>query len=248
MPLSQTYVFIHGWGLNQAIWEPTMAKLPPGSHSISLNIPGFGGAPWLPHFSDITLCADHLAHEISAQCEQPVVLVGWSLGGLIATYIALRHSKLVARLHTLASSPCFMARPEHNWPGIQAAVLEQFQQQLESNFNATLKRFLAVQAMGSPTARADIQTLQQLVLARPPATPEALREGLNWLAEVDVRAELTQLSMPLWRAYGRLDSLVPVTLAEQVTQGHAVVFSKSAHTPFMNQPDAFMQWLEQPVA
>lgn len=244
--MSQTYVFIHGWGLNQAIWEPTMAKLPVGSQSISLNIPGFGGAPWRADFTDITACADHMAQTIMAQSHQPVVLVGWSLGGLLATHIALRHPELVVRLHTVASSPCFMADPETNWPGIQAAVLTQFQQQLETNLKATLKRFLAVQAMGSTTARDDIQALQQLVLAQPAAKPEALKTGLDWLAKVDLRGSLEHLKMPLCRAYGRLDSLVPVSVATRIQHGSASIFRHSAHTPFMNQPEAFMQWLVEP--
>lgn len=244
--MSQTYVFIHGWGLNQAIWEPTMAQLPPSVQSVSLNIPGFGGEPWRPQLADFDLCVEQLANTILQYSDKPVSLVGWSLGGLLATAIALRYPERVHCLYTVASSPYFVARPEENWPGMDPLMLARFQRDLEQDFGATVKRFLAVQAMGSPSVRADIAALQKQVLSRPPADPEALRAGLQWLATVDLRAALPVLQVPLWRAYGRLDSLVPSALAQQIHEGESVVFARSAHAPFMLQPQEFLRWLRAP--
>lgn len=248
--MAQTYVFIHGWGLNKAVWEPLIAMLPASTSTLCVNIPGFGGAPWHSQLADIEACAQRMADDIFAQVNTPIVLVGWSLGGLLATLIALRYPDRVERLHTVASSPCFVAQPEQHWPGIQAPVLTQFQQQLQNDFSATLKRFLAVQAMGSPTARADIAQLQKRVLASPAAHVEALSAGLDWLASVDLRDQLPLLEpagVPLWRAYGRLDTLVPIAVTAQIESGRASVFARSAHAPFMNQPEDFIQWLVRPA-
>lgn len=239
--MSQTLVLLHGWGLNRAVWDTVQPLLSQHFEVDAVNIPGFGGAPWHPEYSKIETVADKLAADIEQSHSGPVVLLGWSLGGLLATLIAQRHPHLVSRLHTVASSPCFVAQSA--WPGIDKGVLSAFQTQLSSDFEATLKRFLAVQATGSPSARTDMKTLQASVLAQPAADPSALSAGLEWLATTDLRDTLALLTVPLYRAYGRLDTLVPVSVAEQIMQGKSRIFERSAHTPFLNQPDDFCMWL-----
>ena len=78
-------------------------------------------------------------------------LLGWSLGGLVASQLALTMPERLHSLITVASSPCFMARDE--WPGIAPKVLAGFNQMLAGDFMQTIERFLAIQAMGSEHAR-----------------------------------------------------------------------------------------------
>lgn len=243
--MSQRLVLLHGWGLNRAVWDTITPLLSPHFAVDAVNIPGFGGAPWHPDYSTIEAVADKLAADIAQSHSEPVVLLGWSLGGLLGTLIARRHPHLVRRLHTIASSPCFVAQPDSGWPGIDKSILSAFQTQLSGDFEATLKRFMAVQAMGSPSARADMKILQASVLAQPPADLRALAAGLAWLAKTDLRDTLARLPMPLYRAYGRLDTLVPVAVAEQILPGTSKVFEHSAHAPFLNQPGEFCAWLKE---
>lgn len=225
-----------------------MAQLPSGTQSISLNIPGFGGACWRPQLADFDACVEHLAHAIVQASDTPVCLVGWSLGGLLATAIAARHPERIHCLYTVASSPCFVAQPDEHWPGMEPRVLAKFQRHLEQDLKGTVSKFLAVQALGSPSIKADIMALKKLVLSQPEAHPDALRAGLEWLATIDLRTTLASLQVPVWRAYGRLDSLVPSALARQLQTGRSTVFATSAHAPFMNQPQAFLQWLQDPAS
>lgn len=241
--MAQSFIFLHGWGLNRAVWADTIEALPASAHAQALDLPGFGDAPWAAHLADFEQTVDHVASQIRQQTTTAVTLVGWSMGGLIATRLAERYPEQVAALACVATSPCFVARPAEKWPGIAEHVLAQFQQQLSGNFTATLKRFLAVQAMGSPSARDDARRLQAQVLSQPLPHPAALKAGLRWLADVDLRSSLSTLDIPLRRLYGRLDSLVPAQLAERISQGDSVTFAQSAHTPFLNQPKDFVKWL-----
>ena len=68
----------------------------------------------------------------SGAAKKPIWL-GWSLGGLVASQIALRHPERVQALITVASSPCFSAREA--WPGIKPEVLAGFQHQLSEDFS-----------------------------------------------------------------------------------------------------------------
>lgn len=244
--MSQTIVLLHGWGLNAAVWDSVKPQLEDHFTVHSLNIPGFGGEPWHETYSEIEQVADYLAHSIRNLGTLPVVLVGWSMGGLIATTIALRHPSLIERVHTVASSPLFLKQPETSWPGIESKVLAAFQHQLQADFQLTLKRFLAVQAMGSPSAREDSKQLQKHVLNQPLPAPQALSSGLNWLRHTDLRDQLAELEVPLHRGYGRLDSLVPTEVVEKISHGTATIWNKSAHAPFLNQPEEFVSWLRSP--
>ncbi|KAE9776486.1 pimeloyl-[acyl-carrier protein] methyl ester esterase, partial [Escherichia coli] len=126
---------------------------------------------------------------------------------LVASKIALDNPGRVSALVTVASSPCFSAQDA--WPGIKPEVLAGFQQQLSEDFQRTVERFLALQTMGTETARQDARTLKQTVLSLPMPDVEVLNGGLEILKTVDLREPLASLAVPHLRIYGYLDGLVP---------------------------------------
>ena len=173
------------------------------------------------------------------------ILLGWSLGGLVAQQIALSFPQKVKQLILLATSPCFIAKGE--WPGIKIQILDSFKNQLLDNPGATVSRFLAIQAMGSPSAKHDIKLIKQQVDVYPPASSVALSAGLELLVTSDLRAKLIDLSMPCQLLLGRLDSLVPIKLKHDIQQLNpsiqVTVFEHSSHAPFISQQGCFVDFL-----
>jgi len=236
----QDLVLVHGWGMNGAVWQSTAQALSRHFRVHVVDLPGYGHSAALN-----TENIEQIAAALLLEAPRDAIWVGWSLGGLVATHIALHHPAYVRQLVTVASSPKFAAHQD--WRGIQPAVLQAFSQQLLSDFPSTIERFMALQAMGSPTARQDVKQLKQAVLSRPMPNPLALMAGLTMLAELDLRAELAQLTQPVLRLYGRLDGLVPVNIAHDVDlllpQSAAVIFNQSAHAPFITEAELFEQQL-----
>lgn len=242
-------VLLHGWGLNSACWQSVVPLLSAHYRLHLIDLPGFG----FSHDSHLASGSLTDITEILLQVA-PVnaVWLGWSLGGLCATHFALQHPQRVAALVTVASSPKFMATAEVEdsaaWFGIAEKVLAQFQQQLQEDLPQTINRFLAIQGMGSATAKQDIKQLKSLLAARPQPHEEALRNGLQLLATVDLRTQLPALSMPFYRCYGRLDSLVPqatVTwMNNYLPQSSSVIFKASSHAPFISEPAIFVDKLQ----
>ena len=111
------------------------------------------------------------------------------------------------------------------------------------DFHGTVDRFMALQVMGSPSARQDVKLLKKSVLTRPEPNKEALLAGLKILADVDVREPLKQVKQPFLRMYGRLDGLVPVKVADELDvlypRSHKTVFMHSSHAPFMTELEPF---------
>ncbi|YCO03532.1 pimeloyl-ACP methyl ester esterase BioH [Vibrio sp. VNB-15] len=235
-------VLLHGWGMNGAVWQQTVESLQPYFRVHVVDLPGYGHSAET-HAEDLAQIADLVLQG----APEKAVWLGWSLGGLVATHIALNAPERVNKLITVASSPKFAA--ERPWRGIQPNVLTAFTDQLLEDFSVTIERFMALQAMGSPSARKDVKQLKQAVLSRPQPNPDSLLVGLNILADVDLRDALTSLSMPMLRLYGRLDGLVPIKVAsdlsEQLPSTQQFVFNQSSHAPFMTEHDEFCQQVRE---
>jgi len=235
-------VLIHGWGMNGAVWQQAVERLSKHFTVHVVDLPGYGHSADL-HADDLNIMAEMVLN----LAPHNAIWVGWSLGGLVATRIALSFPERVSKLVTIASSPKFAA--EKRWRGIDPDVLSAFTEQLIEDFHPTIERFMALQAMGSPTARQDVKLLKKAVLSRPLPNPDSLLVGLNMLGNVDLRNELNQLKMPFLRLYGRLDGLVPIKVAsdlkEWVLNSEHYIFSNSSHAPFMTELEAFCEQLIQ---
>lgn len=246
-------VLLHGWGLHGGIWQTVLPELEKHFTVYNVDLPGFGrSAGPLNHLQkqieaeqqgpmDYNLA--FLVESVASTLPKSFNLIGWSLGGVVATAIANRYPKRVEKLITVASSPCFVAN--ENWPhAMNQDVLTSFIDYLNKDFRGTLIKFLSIQTMGSPTQKQDIAQLKQTVFEIGMPSELALKGGLEILDQVNLLPVLADLPMPLLRMYGRLDTLVPVKSAKQVAEyspnSLAVTFKKSGHAPFLSESDLFI--------
>ena len=242
----ENLVLLHGWGMNGAVWQQSIDALSQHYCVHVVDLPGFGHSHH-SHFSTI----EDLTEQVLRDAPPQAIWLGWSLGGLVASHIALHHPDRMLGFISVASSPCFAAKPSDNiigqapWRGIQANVLSAFTAQLMDDFQLTIERFMALQAIGSPSARQDVKTLKKAVLSRPSPNQQSLLSGLHLLAELDYRAQLANIEVPTLRLYGRLDGLVPIKIAKEVDKlmpnSQSFVFNQSSHAPFMTEPEAFIE-------
>ena len=229
-------VLLHGWGLNAEIWHCIREELASHFTLHLVDLPGFGRSRGYG-----ALSLDEMAQQVLDAAPQNAVWLGWSLGGLVASQVALSRPDRVQALVTVASSPCFSA--QDGWPGIKPEVLAGFQQQLSEDFQRTVERFLALQTMGTETARKDARTLKQTVLSLPMPEVEVLNGGLELLKTVDLREPLAALTLPHLRIYGYLDGIVPrkvVPLLDSLwPNSESQIVAKAAHAPFISHPAEF---------
>lgn len=240
-------VLLHGWGLNSAIFTPLVEVLAQQYKVITIDLPGYGhSVECVPEDYSLAVLADLVTQAVG----EPAIYIGWSLGGLVATQVALGAANgNVLGLVTVASSPCF--EQKENWPGIKPELLNGFHQQIAKNIGQTLNGFLKIQAMGSPHLKDDIKLIQQLVMAAPLPDGYALEQGLNLLANADFRQQLREITQPFLRIYGKMDGLVPRKIIEQVNElsphSNVVVFDKASHAPFISNfqdfIDILVDWL-----
>jgi len=227
--------FLHGWGMNSGAFTSFIPYLSSSFRITTIDLPGFGeNAQHVPS----TYNVDTLAQMIAPLIPPQSIVVGWSLGGMVAQKLALLAGAELAGLVTIASTPRFIAGP--CWPGIAGDLLAMFERQLDTNYQKTLERFLAIQAMGSDTARQDIKLIREHITDYPEPAQVALKQGLRILSTEDLRNEIGRIALPTLRLYGRLDSLVPTSgidrICELQPQGDTVVLPHASHAPFISHP------------
>ncbi len=231
-------VLLHGWGLNAEVWRCITERLTPHFRLHLVDLPGYGRSGDFPAQS-----LAEMANVVLMHAPAKAIWLGWSLGGLVASQIALANPERVDALITVASSPCFAAHSE--WPGIKPEVLSGFQHQLSHDFNKTVERFLALQTLGTESAKEDIRMLKGVVLKLPMPTVEVLNAGLKTLEIEDLRNGLDGLKLPFLRLYGYLDGLVPRKVAslldERWPNSDSYLFPKASHAPFMSHSAEFCE-------
>ncbi|MGL6290368.1 MAG: alpha/beta fold hydrolase, partial [Silanimonas sp.] len=192
-------LLLHGWAMHGGVFAPLVRALVDRFEVITVDLPGHGGSrdSALPLALDVV--ADALADVIGA-ASSPALVVGWSLGGLVATALAARHPDRVRGLAMIAASPRFVQAPD--WPdGMDPQVFERFGDELGRDYRGTLDRFLMLEAQGSAQLRRELRFLRDAVYARGEPGPRALHEGLGLLQNSDLRTALPGLAMPsLWLA------------------------------------------------
>jgi len=228
-----TCVFVHGWAMNSAVWDACIEQLPDWINVVQVDLPGHGS---MAQVSAATL--DDYVQVLVPLVQRPVLWVGWSLGGLAVLRLAELYPQRVAAAMLVATNPCFVS--QKNWPyAVDRSVFEQFAGDLKNQQEKTLRRFLALQVKGLPDAMTVVRQLQQKIQQRGPASPQALKTGLEILLESDLRASLRYIDSPLYWLLGAKDTLVPASLAAALAQDYGqqnvTLHPLTSHAPFISE-------------
>ena len=234
-------VLVHGWALHSAVWDEVAAVLAQEYRVTRIDLPGHGRSP-----SRGLGSLDAVVEALHQAAPEQAVWVGWSLGGQIAMHYALRFPKSVRRLIWVGTNARFVQTAD--WSHAMAPeVLGAFADGLETDYKATLNRFLSLQFRGVRDSQAALRRLRAALLDHPPAS-EALRDGLALLREIDLRAALVQLECPLRLILGELDTLVPAGVGADVERllptSRSAIIKGAGHAPFLSNRAVFIEKLK----
>lgn len=177
------------------------------------------------------------AQSLLARVPTKAIWLGWSLGGLIAQYIALHYPEQVTALINISSSPKFM-QDGRQWAGLRVDVVEKMADDLQHDLKATLRRFLSLQFHGVKNSPADLwERFERWMALDEWVNAEAIQHGLTLLIQSDLRQDLQQLTMPVLFIYGGKDAIVPIAQAQQLQpfmpQAQIVRIAQAGHMPLL---------------
>lgn len=238
-------VFIHGWGLNKAVWgdyHHAFSERFPDVRIHNLDIPGYGDLVEQTRSASLV----DLAKSCLDQAPDQAIWVGWSLGGMIAMQAAIlleqdvtqstssNGNKRIQALQLINSTPKFVQ--SNDWPsGVDIAIFEKFSADLAADYQSTLATFLLLQAGANKGARAQARKAHDAIAQFKDPSAPVLMNGIDCLANGDLRADLNSLTQTTQVVLGTLDRVTKPDssrlLAEML---HAdLVEIHCGHAPFM---------------
>lgn len=227
-------VLLHGWGMNSGVWSGVIPMLAPRFRLHALDLPGHGANDaCLP--DTIEALAEHVARTAPKRC----AVCGWSLGGEVALAWARHTPRQVTRLALIATTPCFVQRDD--WPhAVNPALLCDFSHALARDCDATLRRFIALQAHGDVRERQVARRLREVLTAHRRLDAPALQQGLAILLRTDLRPQLHAITQPALVMHGDRDVVTPLAAGEHLSRAlpgaRLTVMRGAAHAPFASDP------------
>ncbi|MEO8303839.1 MAG: pimeloyl-ACP methyl ester esterase BioH [Betaproteobacteria bacterium] len=238
-------MLLHGWAMHSGIWGPLVPRLARRFRVHAVDLPGHGHSALPSPFSlDGAVAAISAA---TAGQPSPIAVLGWSLGGLLAMRWAKHEPSRIGRIALVATSPRFAATAD--WPhAASAETLRRFGDELSVAWKLTIQRFLALQVQGSEHGRATLAALREQVFARGEPLPKALRDALEVIVTVDLRADVPAIAQPAIVISGERDTLTPPAagrwLAGHLPRGQFALVRGASHVPFLSHAERFAEALD----
>lgn len=224
-------VLIHGWGCDSRTWQPLLESLQKIASVTLIDLPGFGSAPALSEFS-----LDAVLGKIERQLPAKSVVMGWSLGGMLAVQLAARFPERIDAVITLATNVKFVADKTY-LSAMPRAINRQFNESFAQDPQATLKLFCGLLAQGDENERSLLKQLRRNEIG---SVTENWVQALQLLSSLDNRHAIAQLRQPCVHMYAEKDALVPVAAVnaiKEINPHHDVmVFEQTAHALHWSQP------------
>ena len=200
--MSKRILLITGWGGGAALLAPLQAALQQHGHVVErINI--------FNAFDEAVL-----QHQVEL-ARQFDVIIGWSLGGQLATVLVDKIQQKYQQaqiLITLASNPCFVAQAD--WTtAMRPETFMQFKQSFAQDAISTLKRFGYLVCQGASSAKQDFLAMQKMLQPQPMAL---LQQGLVLLEQLNLVEMYKSYQATQLHVFAEHDALVPYQISENM--------------------------------
>jgi len=237
-------VLLHGWGMQSGLLAPLAQRLAVRRSAILVDLPGYGTSAWKTRPGALG-ALDTLALSVAAAVPDNAVVLGWSLGGLVALELARRDLCRIDALVLVGATPRFVVGD--GWAcAIPPDEFEALRARLAADPVACLEGFAALAARGDARARA---VLRELRRDRHAPDVRALGAGLDILRNTDLRAALPRIAVPSLVVSGGRDRIVPPAaarfLAASLHNAELQLIPAGGHAPFVGREAALAGAVER---
>ena len=231
--MNTSLCLIHGWATNARIFQPLLPHLPRDWHISIPDLAGHGTSPMPPSFDIATLAGD-----IAGQLRPDTHLFGWSLGGVVAQWIAAHYPEKVKSLTLCATFAKLFAAPDYD-VGLRQSALHKMLPLFQDDYPKHMRQFLELQLLHTPERQTIIEAVLPDVLRN--GTPQGMADALTAIEYADMRPLLAGIRCPTLLIFGGKDALTPVRMGQYLQQhlpnAHLHVIDKAAHAPFISHSD-----------
>ena len=235
-------VLLHGVSTRAEAWAPLLPALAtPGRRVLAWDLPGYDSADHRPQAGFESWC-EGLARMLDAADVARCVLVGHSLGGMIALDFAARRPDRVEALALACTTAGFGAAGGRRQREYLARRLDPL------DAGRTMADIAALEIpsmMHQPADPTLVARLGDLMATIPPAAYAAATRALTGF---DRRAVIAELTMPVLCIAGRHDRIAPpevlALMASRAPQGRSAMVDQAAHLAPFEAPGQFAALLD----
>jgi sigma-B regulation protein RsbQ len=251
---ARAMLFVHGFGCDQNMWRFVAPAFADDYRVVLFDLVGHGGADasaWDPrrHAS-----LDAYAADLLAVCDaldlQDIVLVGHSVGAMIAALAALREPQRFDCLVMVSPSPCYI-NDDAYIGGFEKADIDGLLEMLDSNYLGWASS-MAPTIMGNAARPALAGELENSFCRTDPRIARSFAR-VTFLS--DNRADLAHLSQRTLVLQCTDDVLAPLQVGHymdhQIPDSELVVMQATGHCPNLSAPEetvAAMKAFLEPAA
>ena len=209
---STAVLLLHGIGGGRAIWSDagsgtTAALANTGYQAVAIDFPGYGESAGAPDLDSMVQAVLDVAAHIGAP---RTLLLGHSMGGMVAQEVVARHPQRVQGLILACTSASF-GKADGAW---QAQFVADRLAPLDAGLGMSGMAQKLVPGMVSPQAPAAALQIAAEVMSR---VPEATyRTALHAIAGFDRRAVLAQITVPTLLLAAEHDRTAPPDVMQRM--------------------------------
>lgn len=240
-------VFLHGFAGSADDWKPIMERGAGVFESYAINLPGHGGSLHLEDSDAYTFtgAARVVAESIQQVANAPVHLVGYSMGGRLAVYVALQWPTLLASLF-VESSSAGLCDPDGREQRLRADA------KLANRIRTKpLNEFLLEwysQPLFASLSNEQRETVISARLRNDAMELARSMEGLSVGAQPPLWDRLQDITVPATFISGAMDAKytgLSGRMAGLCRDGQSVIVENAGHNVHVEQPNAFVRCIEE---
>ncbi|MBL8749158.1 MAG: alpha/beta fold hydrolase [Planctomycetes bacterium] len=237
----QLAVLLHGYPLDHRMWLDTMhGPLAERRTLVAIDLRGHGASPWCGDaMHTMDLLADDVAAVVHTISDEPVDVVGLSMGGYVAQAVWARHPQLVRSLCLVDTKA--KGDDDAGKAGRDAAMRTVLEKGRPAIAAAMAGKLLAPRAETDPHGMLLRARLHSMVEGQPVETIVADLRGMR--ERPDRTPMLASITVPTLVVVGSEDALTPPDEAKRVAGAipgaRCVVVPGCGHLTPMENPAAF---------
>lgn len=247
-PGRQIALMIHGWSSSWYAMSPLMGLLAQRFHCIAVDLPGYGQSPRLEGRTNISRYVELLADLIEQISDNPVVLIGHSMGGMISITLALRYPVLVERMVLL--SPTISGRLSNfiNFFILPITTLERFRpgsllvSAVEKSIVGITDRLMRPVSFAERSGISEVAYMRLRADARRPGQGRVRAECFDAMRENDLCGRIMHVETPTLILWGAEDNTVPLrdagVVADEWPAADLRILPKAGHWPHFEAAEA----------